>query len=1147
MSTSPRKPRAGAREKFEPLPDIRFETSFGPPERLDAELERAVQLLAVPGSPEFGRLFEAARCPPPPYGLADGLLRDAHGVLAGNPYAVRSFVETAEQLAALGGHDDGAAPADLFDKPGDQPHAHRRWAPDDAPAVRPESSLPLLAALASVARSGLYPLDPLYRGVMKLLCMFEDLGRVHRLGLAAGGSPQALQRFRAELDWRFPECGPIPGGPDEGIPLPERRNCLPWLDWHKDCLGDIAPGSPTAPYTISAVSPAVACPGDRLLISGSNFGAGGLVVFRRLGGGELKVAAERWSDTEIEVIVPPTAGGGLWLEIPYGKALVCGVLIERNLPGQVYEGFDGSAPYVEALHLGGSHVGPFVVAPGGTFAVHWRAYGATGRTLVVTDETGVERLRLGPNLPAVGVSPPLQASSPAAPVRWRARLEATGGCSPGIDAREIEIWVRVDPALLATGIEVTQAIQYFRSAEHLTDANDRQADNSMPQVRDKRTWVRVYVQSYAAGMLSHGWTVRGELQVERIVDGNVAASFVLASTVPTISVRADASYTDLRGNIGRTLNFILPAAEAQGRLRLSARCRLDDAPLPGPLPALGTSIDFALQRRLRVAGIMVAFDGPPMDNPPAGTPNLVIAAPALADLDATLGYTLATLPIGAAFDSRNAGTVALNVPLNDQPPIPGGCTPNWGTLMNLVTQARDADGNLAGWLYYGLLPTGVPMGPVIGCGGGVATGSMGDGVTLAHEIGHMLGRPHAPCGNVGASDAAYPAYEPYDMPGTPGARLGEYGLDNRDGSIHPPTEFDFMSYCGPRWVSLHNHALYVNAAGLNPVTLPVGRQEAAGMVAEAGTAVRLDLACIAGRVDEDDHVQVDSVVRAALESPTAGGVATRLQFEALDEKGTKLGFGWVHAVVPAAAGHCAGCGGGAPTSPPQGPYLFEARLAWQAAAVELRLRDGEKVLWSRRRRKTAPAIESLACEIDKAGQLKLAWKARLDPEAQPQAWVQWAPAGKTRPSARSQWTHAWRGLAVGLRGEAAQLDARGLPPGRVFVRLVLHDGFASVAALRELEVPVLPARVSIVHPQPGHRLSARQGLLLGGRARDGSDADLAPDRLVWRLDGKLVGRGPELWLPAGSVKPGAHEAVLAVDGKAGAGMRAVKFTLTDEG
>ena len=42
------------------------------------------------------------------------------------------------------------------------------------------------------------------------------------------------------------------------------------------------------------------------------------------------------------------------------------------------------------------------------------------------------------------------------------------------------------------GIEVTQAIQYYQAASHLTDAADRAPDNSVTLIAGKPAWVRVH-------------------------------------------------------------------------------------------------------------------------------------------------------------------------------------------------------------------------------------------------------------------------------------------------------------------------------------------------------------------------------------------------------------------------------------------------------------------------------------------------------------------------------------------------------------------------------------------------------------------------------------------------------------------------------
>lgn len=77
---------------------------------------------------------------------------------------------------------------------------------------------------------------------------------------------------------------------------------------------------------------------------------------------------------------------------------------------------------------------------------------------------------------------------------------------------------------------------------------------------------------------------------------------------------------------------------------------------------------------------------------------------------------------------------------------------------------------------------------------GQATGRPDEAFIVAHELGHSLGRSHAPCGNPGGPDYAYPYAK---------ASIGVPGLDARDPSmlVDPKTTFDILSYCMPVFVS----------------------------------------------------------------------------------------------------------------------------------------------------------------------------------------------------------------------------------------------------------------------------------------------------------------------------------------------------------
>ena len=143
----------------------------------------------------------------------------------------------------------------------------------------------------------------------------------------------------------------------------------------------------------------------------------------------------------------------------------------------------------------------------------------------------------------------------------------------------------------------------------------------------------------------------------------------------------------------------------------------------------------------------------------------------------------------------------------------------WGTLLDNVTTLKQIDlGSVyVPELYYGFIPikdggdqwffSGIAG---IGWVGGGLRSSLGlnlgnngsTGSLAGHEIGHNLGRDHAPC-NV-SGDPSYP----YS-----GASIGHYGVDNIGAGsptlLSPTGYVDMMSYCAPVWISDYTYeALY---------------------------------------------------------------------------------------------------------------------------------------------------------------------------------------------------------------------------------------------------------------------------------------------------------------------------------------------------
>jgi hypothetical protein len=137
---------------------------------------------------------------------------------------------------------------------------------------------------------------------------------------------------------------------------------------------------------------------------------------------------------------------------------------------------------------------------------------------------------------------------------------------------------------------------------------------------------------------------------------------------------------------------------------------------------------------------------------------------------------------------------------------------DFGSMNDTLVGIRRADRAASDVYYYGLVApaadfdrycggscvTGQSYVPAtaqdadIRVGSGVGFGTSGSAWTLAHEVGHLHGRSHAPCGTQGL-DPNFPYAD---------ASIGVWGWDRRDDSLLPPaTTTDFMGYCDPQWIS----------------------------------------------------------------------------------------------------------------------------------------------------------------------------------------------------------------------------------------------------------------------------------------------------------------------------------------------------------
>lgn len=670
------------------------------------------------------------------------------------------------------------------------------------------------------------------------------------------------------------------------------------------------------------------------------------------------------------------------------------------------------------------------------------------------------------------------------------------------------------------GVEVTQTIQYYQSARHLTDPADRGADNSVRLIASKPAWVRVYVRSAFLGSVPD---VTATLSVARRSGGFFwsVVSTPSAQAPGSVTAQHAPDYATQRSTLGATLNFIIPADAFRGYLRLTVTVKrasgevLDETTVP---------IDATLRQTLRIRAILVSYNGPATSAapPPGGppVPNLTLAAPTLANLQTTAGLALRAMPVQSTGNFASAGTLAWNLPLDDPRSCPGCCSTNWNALLTALGNVRTNDGNRTDVVYYGLLPTGIPLN-VPGCGsGGLGSAAVGNQPTLMHEIGHGYGFQHTPCGNAGGTDPNYPTYEPYAS-----ASIGEYGLDIADGTIFTPNgTSDYMSYCGPRWMSLYQHNRLILHPRLGQEwlrddlswerfrrwreylpwrDLPYPPPDPYRV-----DEMRLDpIIAIAGVVHFDGRVEVRSVARvAAMGAPP--GSRTKLTAKLLGPEGALLATGALRR-LDTHAGGC-GCGGKDGDDEEERPatFAFEAYVPDVGYGAALVIDGGEQILWRRDAPKSPPRIGGLQANVAE-GHLRLAWQSAIGSHEKGcpdgEVWVQWSgDEGKS-----------WRGLATALTGSQAVVDLAGLPAGPLLVRLLLHDGFSTaVSESARIEVPRRAPLAAILHPEDDGVYAAGGTLRVWAAVTDQAGEPIDDAWCRWVLDGKEVAQGRDEWLTA---------------------------------
>ena len=1132
------------------------------PVRVMQEIEDAIELLRDEGLPPALASTRLAVCATPPIEGFDQVLRDAWGALQGDLEAARRYREILQALCGDTSCCDGLSPFtdwidDAFAEDDKHPVCTECVPPEPCsscgggcgcaecgegcacgtPFLSQEKSLLLFAAALHVACGDEAAARRYVLVLLEQLGRFDTLGALHAASLKALlGDAASKAHVRDLLEWLCARCG----GADRSACIPRRPSggCAPCLDESLACCLSEMIGTwcRIHCWRVCEVRPPRACPGEEILLVGCGFGhRAGRVVFR--GGSDsapLQGRVTGWCDDRISVVVPAGAGCGLTIELPPQTIALCGRFLELRPTGCIERGFEGTSAQILRFDIRGHGPGECPLQPGEPLRIRWNTCAA--------DRVRVELIDLADGHVVAEQDPAapngrwdFSATQFQTTVRIRVRITAFGRCDPAQVSRQIDLVFQRRPDLQVQGLEITQAVQHYRADQHLTDPADRGADNSLRLVTGKTAWVRAYLRSGQDPAFDNGQLagVTGTLRVERRVAGVWSTLVDLApQNAPVTAEDGFASYAAERGNINTTLNFVVPRQWMSGLLRFTVEARGPFAPCPGHVASRSTQVDVNLQQTLNAAFITIGYNGPNA----ARTGNIVLPAPTLADCLAETSWALTTYPVSATPNVRAAGTFVTATPIDDPRSCPGCCSPNWGPLLTQVAAlvALDQAANPGvPWVYYGLIASGIPVN-VPGCSGVATGGVAGQPVTYAHEIGHQLGLPHARCGNAGAGNPNYPVYEPYDLPVDPPgttnwtmASIGEYGLDINSGAIADPDTFeDFMSYCGPRWISKFTHEFLTNIAELSPVVIPSGAASAPRVIVDPSPGFEPDsvsirpLILLMGTVGTDGSVDVLSVARLDTRYLPGDGRPSGYRVQHLGADGRVLAEDVLY--VYREEGGCPG------RQPPKdchcdddgsepGPLPFKAMLPDTATGASLRILRRGEVVWERRGSDQPPRLRDVGARLLPSGDLELGWRFDTGATENAEVWVRWsADDGGT-----------WHALAVGLRGGKATIPAAQLPSGEVVFEMLAHDGFHTARARTgPVPLPARPPAVAILHPADGARVYADRRIHLWGTATSHAGATIEDDAAEWFIDDKSVGRGFDLWVDQPG--PGRHVLRLVV-------------------
>ena len=488
-----------------------------------------------------------------------------------------------------------------------------------------------------------------------------------------------------------------------------------------------------------------------------------------------------------------------------------------------------------------------------------------------------------------------------------------------------------------------------------------------------------------------------------------------------------------------------------------------------------------------------------------------------ADLNAMLTFLRASFPVGKINVWYKKGG-PLEADYDYTFPKDGGCGDGWDNLLEDLEDIYD------GWVdrpanafVFGLLDKVPPSGAGCGrMGGHVAASyvSKWSLATLAHEVGHNFGRQHAPCG-VPDPDPNYPQYKNPDGSSLPGGSIGEVGVNVFQPQVYnPATCRDFMSYCGPEWVSPYTYTHLFSKIPNNPgnnMPYNPGNQAMSTNGAEEPHLVASGRV-LDGQIDLPRPFWIDERPAGSHDEPGDGPYSLELQ----NAQGNVV---FIRHFDPYA--DCSG--------PDHDCGYFRETLPFSQETMRIVFRHEGEIVHIVERSPNSPTVTVLTPNggetWDGAGPYTVTWQAE-DADGDPIVAKVWYS---------SDGGESWEPIAVNVSSDHYQIDASDLPGSdNALVMVQVSDGVNTTGDVSDASFHVADKAplVFMLRPEEGERLLPGEPLIFSGLATDPEDGPMPDESLAWfsDVDGPL-GMGTDVLVD--TLSCGAHEITLSATDNSG--------------